>query len=374
MKAYSLVYISTYEGPQGNGMYCAKLHHATGEMELFIKMADLDRAALMTQHPTKSVLYAVGIDGPPELGIGCIAAYTIHETTGELHLMEKTKTGAGLPTFISTSANGLFLFQASFSTAAVSVLTINNDGSLMPSGQVHRFDGKGSNPIRQTKSHPHCIIAHPQDACVYVSDLGTDKIIRFKLDQVNAEVVPDGHIQHGIALGAGPRIMRFSQDGRHLYIINELHNSISVYAYRGADKPLEPIQLISTLPSTVNGHFDQQMAGEIRLHPSQKYIYATNRSTGEGQYDGISVFKRNRKTGLLTSIQHHLTGKHPRHFNIDPSGRWLLVAARDADQIHRFRIDAATGLLQEVGQPSNFPQPWDIQFYIHSEQHRHETK
>src|SRR5690606_19043979 len=273
------------------------------------------------------------------------------------------KTGAGLPTFITPSTDGRFLLQASFSTAAASVLTIREDGSLATSGKVHRFEGRSINPVRQTKSHPHCISIHPIDNSIFLTDLGTDKISRFRLDERHGELIPYGDAQYAIELGAGPRIMRFSQDGRHLYMINELHNTIFSYRYHVGDKPLEPLQIISTLPDSLSSSFETQMAGELRLHPNQRYVYATNRSTGSGRYNGITVFQRNRLTGLLTPIQYEPTAKHPRHFNMDQTGNWLFVSARDGNQLQLFRIDANTGLLQPVGEPIVFKQPWDVQFY-----------
>lgn len=363
MRAYSFLYVSTYEGTDGGGIYAAGFDPINGEVGSFIKVADLDRAALMVRHPHKNVLYVVGIDGKPEDGVGCIGAYQIDGKTGELHVLEKTKTGAGLPTFITASADGGFLLQASFSTAAASVLTIREDGSLAPSGEIHRFEGRSINPIRQTRSHPHCINIHPIDNSIFLTDLGADKISRFQLDRRCGELIPYGEEQYAMHLGAGPRIMRFSQDGRHLYMINELHNTVSSYRYQGADRPLEPLQVISTLPDSQSPSFETHMAGELRLHPNQQYVYATNRSAGRGQYDGVTVFQRNTLTGVLTPIQYEPTAKHPRHFNIDPTGNWLFVSARDADQLQCFRIDTDTGWLQQVGEPIVFQQPWDVQFY-----------
>jgi len=245
------------------------------------------------------------------------------------------------------------LFQASFSTAAASVLTISADGSLIPSGKVHRFEGTGVNAIRQTKSHPHCINIHPTDQTVFVSDLGTDVITRFRLDEAHGDLIRQDPPQTSIRPGAGPRIMRFSNNGRHAYIINELDNTIAVYQYNDSEKSLEAMQVISTLPNQIEATFETQMASEIRLHPNQQYVYVTNRSNGEGTV-----------SGAISPVQYLSTGIHPRHFNIDPTGQWLFVSARDSDQIHQFRIDQITGQLKEVAHPVNFPQPWDIQFYI----------
>ncbi|NGM62474.1 lactonase family protein [Sphingobacterium sp. SGG-5] len=364
MGKYSFLYISTHTGPAGGGIYCARLDYTNGEVTAFKKVADLERAGIMTQYAPKGYLYSVGIEGAMAENQGCIAAYTVDTNTGMLKRLNRQQTGAGLPTFVAVSEDGCFVLQVSFSTAAASVLQIKADGSLMRSGKVHRFEGRGTNPIRQTKAHPHCISMQPIDHTVFVSDLGTDQITRFRLDEQQGEIVRDGHVQSSIHLGAGPRIMRFSNDGQYVYVVNELQNTISVYSYNKDRRILEPVQVLSTLPHGVDSSFERQMASEIRLHPNQKYVYVTNRSTGDGLVDGIAVFSRNIRSGELSLIQHCATGKHPRHFNIDPTGRWLFVSARDSDQIHRFHIDPDAGVLQEIGDPIDFPQPWDLQFYI----------
>ncbi len=364
MRDKSFLYVSTYEGSDGSGIYYAELDNDSGEVGTFVKVASLERAGLMAPHPQLSCLYAVGIAGEPSHNQGCINAYLINTDKGSLKQLNEQPTGAGLPTFITPSLDGQFLFQASFSSAAVSVLRIKKDGSLMLTSKMHRFEGTGTNPVRQIKSHPHCVIKHPKDDVVFISDLGTDQISAYKLNYESGDLVEIGASQTSIHLGAGPRIMRFSNDGNNLYIINELHNTISVYAYTASDKLLEPLQVISTLPEAANGSFENQMASEIRLHPNQKYVYVTNRSTGKGTIDGVAVFRRDEVSGKLSPLQHYPTGKHPRHFNIDPTGKWLFVSSRDSNQIDKFSIDQNTGLLHEVGQPVNFQQPWDIQFFI----------
>lgn len=363
MKGKSFLYVSTYEGLEGSGIYCAELDNESGEVGVFRKVASLERAGLMAQHLPLHCLYVVGIEGEPVDNQGCIDVYTVNANSGDLQLLNRQKTGAGLPTFISISTDGEFLFQVSFSTAAASVLRIEKDGSLSLSGKVHTFNGVGTNPIRQTKSHPHCIIMHPIDETVFVSDLGTDLISNYQMEVESGNLVNLGNTQPSINLGAGPRIMRFSEDGRHLYMVNELDNTISAYTYHAQEKSLKPLQVISTLPDLKSENFENQMASEIRLHPNQKYVYVTNRSNGNGTVDGIAVFKRDKASGELSPIQHCSTGQHPRHFNIDSTGKWLFVSSRDANQIHRFSIDPKSGLLQEIGIPVNFKQPWDIQFF-----------
>jgi 6-phosphogluconolactonase len=142
-------------------------------------------------------------------------------------------------------------------------------------------------------------------------------------------------------------------------VINELDSTISVYSYDYEKKDITPQQVVSTLPGSVDGRFDWQMASEMRLHPDQGFLYATNRSVGQGRVDGITVFKRDTSGGKLYPVQYQTTGKHPRHFNMDKKGQWLFVSARDSDMIQIFRI--SQGELIESGTPVSFRQPWDIQ-------------
>ena len=56
------------------------------------------------------------------------------------------------------------------------------------------------------------------------------------------------------------------------------------------------------------------------------------------------------KSGRLTLVGHTPTqGKIPRSFGIDPSGRWLLAANQNSDNVVVFKIDPSTGQLAAAG-------------------------
>jgi 6-phosphogluconolactonase len=363
MSKNSFVYISSHDGPDGGGIYEALFDKESGNISTIKKMAGLKKSGFMALHPFKDVLYIVCVNEKADTPNGCIAAYSIDHITGELKLINKLHTGAGLPTFLSITKDGQYLFQVSFTTASGSVIKITDDGSLQLCGRIHTFTGSGPNPVRQTKSTPHCISMHPKYKTVFVCDLGADRITGFRLDEEKQDLVPLELSQQSINPGAGPRHMRFTGDGKWAYVINELDNTISVYCYDQEKEMLEPVQVVSTLPDGMKEAHKRQMASELMIHPNQTFIYVTNRSNGDGTYDGIGVFGRDTETGKLSPIQFYRTGKHPRHFNMDKEGQWLFISARDSDQIQRFRIDNDTGELQESMPPVTFRQPWDIQFY-----------
>jgi 6-phosphogluconolactonase len=55
-------------------------------------------------------------------------------------------------------------------------------------------------------------------------------------------------------------------------------------------------------------------------------------------------------------------GKTPRNFAIDPTGKFLLAANQESNNIVVFRIDAVTGALSPTGDTVEVPAPVCIIF------------
>jgi len=63
------------------------------------------------------------------------------------------------------------------------------------------------------------------------------------------------------------------------------------------------------------------------------------------------IFDVDERSGRLTLAGHAPTlGRVPRNFNIDPSGRFLICAHQDSNNVVVFTIDQATGELTPTGQ------------------------
>ncbi|HEY0433761.1 MAG TPA: beta-propeller fold lactonase family protein, partial [Chitinophagaceae bacterium] len=50
-------------------------------------------------------------------------------------------------------------------------------------------------------------------------------------------------------------------------------------------------------------------------------------------------------------------GRTPRNFNFDPTGKFMLVADQNSDQIVIFKVDQSTGLLTDTGKRINVGNP-----------------
>jgi 6-phosphogluconolactonase len=121
-------------------------------------------------------------------------------------------------------------------------------------------------------------------------------------------------------------------------------NTIIRFGWDAKTGRLTQYESVSTLPEGFKGKDD---ASEILMHPSGKFIYATNRGN-----NSVAVFSVDADSGRRTLLQHiSIQGKTPRNCEFDPTGRWLLVSSQDNSNAVVFRIDANTGRLAHAGKP-----------------------
>jgi len=78
--------------------------------------------------------------------------------------------------------------------------------------------------------------------------------------------------------------------------------------------------------------------------------------------DGITIFKVNKATGMLTEVGFQPTDKHPRQFNITPNGELLLCASRDNNTIQVFKINQNTGALTNLNKDIKVDKAVCVQF------------
>jgi 6-phosphogluconolactonase len=153
--------------------------------------------------------------------------------------------------------------------------------------------------------------------------------------------------------GDGPRHAVFDANN-HIYVLGELQSTVTDIRL-DPNKDIEPAQRISTVPPDYKGRND---AAEIALHPSGKWLFASNRG-----HDSIAVFSVDPATGKLERAGHYSTGgKEPRHFAIDPTGKYLLAENQFSNNIVVFKVDPTTGGLTPTGQVVEVPSPVDLTF------------
>ncbi|NUP99391.1 MAG: lactonase family protein [Armatimonadetes bacterium] len=350
------VYIGTYTKGESKGIYVYRFDPASGKLSPTGQTLMLKHPTFQALHPSGKYLYSVSEIGDFEGSwTGGVAAMAIDPASGALKLLSQEASGGAGPCHVSVDASGKWCLVANYSAGSVAMLPINRDGSVGKATDVVQHEGTGHDPKRQDKPHAHMIIPSPDNRFAYATDLGLDRVFIYRLDLEQGKLIPHDPPFGKTADGAGPRHLAFHPNGRYLYCINELDNTITVFGYDAATGELTPLQAVSTLPE---GYRETSYCADLRLTADGRFAYGSNRG-----HNSIAAFAVDPTTGSLAALEREPTqGDHPRNFVIDPSGEYLLVANMNGDNVLTFRIDPETGALEDLGQELSIPKPFCLTF------------
>ena len=152
-------------------------------------------------------------------------------------------------------------------------------------------NGTGPNPARQEGPHAHQILTDLDAKHVFGVDLGADKVNALDLDLATGTFSPNEVPFAPVASGSGPRHMAFHPDRKHAYVLDELVSSITVFNYESERGAFIWAQTIPTLPKGFNG---TNTTAEIRIHPSGRFLYNTNRG-----HNSVTMYEIDQGTGMF---------------------------------------------------------------------------
>lgn len=295
----------------------------------------------ITISPNQKYLYAVNELNPNDGDSGTVEAYEINDQTHDIKLINQQKTNNYAPCHVTVDQTNKMAFVANYVGGIVVSYPILDNGGLDSASTVIELKGKGITD-RQESSHPHSTFISPDNKFVFIADLGTDKITRYAINHQDKSIDTASKTELMVQAGAGPRHFAFHPNGKIGYVVNELDATVNTFGYNPEDGQLKEIQSISTLP---DGFDDFSLCADIHVHPSGKFVYASNRG-----HNSIAIFQVNEESGMLTFHKTVDTkGDFPRNFAIDPAGKFLWVANQNSDSIFVFKINTTTGDLNEVG-------------------------
>jgi 6-phosphogluconolactonase len=334
-KSFDLI-VGAYTSGNSKGIAVYRFYTETGRLAYLSQIDNVSNPSYLAVSSNNKFVYAVN-----ENDNGEVSSFSFEPKTGQLKFINKASTLGGSPCYISVDKAQKNLFVANYSGGNIAVLPLNEDGSIAPASMTLKDDGHGVNKERQEKAHVHTAVLSPDEKYVLYTDLGTDKIniTKYKGGKSN-QIVPANPAFVSVKPGYGPRHLAFSNDKKYLYLITEMGSSVIVFDYNnGKPKQKQDISLLA------DGFKGATGAADIHVSPNGKFLYATNR----GDANDISVFSINPENGELTFVDRKATGgKGPRNFVIDPTGKYLLVAHQNSDNIYVFLLDEATGKLIRV--------------------------
>jgi 6-phosphogluconolactonase len=327
------VYFGTYTGGKGGskGIHRAKFDAKTGKLSDVAVAAEMGSPSFVTVHPNGKFLYAVG-EGQGKEG-GAVVAFALNAKTGELTKLNEDKSGGPGPCHIVVSPKGTHAAVANYGGGSTALFTLGEDGKLIKRVGFVQHKGSSVNAGRQKEPHAHNCTFDPTGEYVATVDLGIDKIKFFKVDAEKG-LVESEKLDIVAPAGSGPRHLAINVKGKAAYVCGELDSTVNTIVDH------KVVQSLSTLPQPTPGN----STAECILSPDAKFVYVSNRG-----HNSIAVFKIGEDNKLTAAG--HITGdiKIPRNFNIDPSGKWMLIASQDGHKVGVWEIDAKTGGAKETG-------------------------
>jgi 6-phosphogluconolactonase len=351
------VYIGTYteQGSTSKGIYAYRFDSATAALTPIGLAAQTTNPSFLAIHPNHHFVYAVNeVSNFKGQKSGAVSAFAIDQASGKLTLLNQVASRGADPCYVTVDKSGKYVLVANYTGGSIATFPILKDGSLGEASAFVQHTGHGTNPDRQEGPHAHSIDVSPDNHFAIVDDLGLDETLVYRFDSANGSLAANPKIAK-LVLGGGPRHFALHPNGKFAYVINEMQSAVSVFRYDPVTGELRSLQAISSLPKTFSGHDE---SAEIEVHPSGKFLYASNRG-----HDSIAVFAIDGNKGTLTPIEYVSTkGASPRNFEISPGGSLLFAANEKSDNIVVFRIDQETGRLTPTGTVLDIAQPVCVKF------------
>jgi 6-phosphogluconolactonase len=337
------VYFGCYTGTkpgESKGITRSLFDPSTGKLSDPVTVAELTNPSFLAVHPNGQSLYAVGEVFADDKKTQGLTAFRMDRRTGALTKLNGLPSGGAGPCHVAVSPDGKTAVVANYGGGSCAFYRIAADGSLDRQIAFFQHQGKtGPNSGRQEKPHGHCGKFSPDGKTAYVCDLGLDCVKAYAIGET---VTPAG--EWTLPASSGPRHLTIQPDAKYAFVNGELDSTVNVVSM--ADGKVT--QSISTLPGgkPVAGN----TTAEVVRHPNGKFVYCSNRG-----HNSIAAFAWDG--AKLTPIGHATAGiKIPRNFNIDPSGKWMLVANQDGNDVVVFAIGddglpKPTGTSVKTGKP-----------------------
>jgi 6-phosphogluconolactonase len=341
----TLLYVGTYTGTlphvigrnQGIHTYQfdhGKLTHLRATPAINPSFLAADRAATTLYAVNESLSYQ-------GIAQGAVSAYRI-AADGSLNLLNQEGSGGTGPCHISIDPDEKWLMVANYYGGSVAVFPRLDDGSVGKMGQLIQHEGAALvHPTRQDQPHAHLTLSDPTSRYVYVPDLGLDQVLVYRLAGARSSAALAATSSPLTTdPGAGPRHLAFHPDGKHVMVINELNSTIVAAEINRSDGSLTTVTSASTLPP---GHRGKSTCSEVAVSASG-IVYGANRG-----HDSIVTLAFDGSS-LQPLAWTPSGGRTPRHFAIDPSGQYIVVANQDSDNLVVFEIHPDSAVPKATGE------------------------
>lgn len=276
---------------------------------------------------------------------------------GDLQFINKASINGMRGSYLSTDYTDSWLFVAGYHDGKITVLRLNAEtGEIGQITDEVYHKGMGSVAERNFRPHVQCVKMTRDNKYLCAADLGLDHTNVYAFNPVSGKI-KQVDIIHG-ELDSAPRHIKFSKDGRFLYIVNEMKCSIDVFHYEEhhGEPDFEKVQSISTLN---NYHASDAAASALNLSDDFHYLITSN--AGD---NSAAIFSINEKTGELSKILClPVSGDYPKDCALFPDNRHLVSLNHESNTMTFFTCDLKKGLIVMKGREIHVDKPNCVIFH-----------
>ncbi len=335
-----VAYVGTYTHGSSIGIHVYDLDVENGHMTER-NVVPVNNASHIAKSNNGKYLYSIADEGVEVLKI---------DENGDLTPINKVGIDGMRGCFLSTNQEGNRLFVAGYHDGKITVVRIHKDGRLgsVMDGIFHK--GLGSVAERNFRPHVSCAMPTPDGKYLCVVDNGIDQIKLYTVHPVSGKLKLYDIVR--CELESGPRLIRFSKDGRFAYVICELSNEVLVYSYDGSGKSPR-FDLIQKVSTVMDERETACAASGLRISPSGKYLYCS--TAGD---NSAGIYKIDPDSGMLENLcTLPISGKYPKDLDVFPDEQTLVVLNHESNEIRFFHIDYEKKLIVQKGRPIKVETP-----------------
>lgn len=347
-------YVASDEEANEKGIFLYEMNPATGELTRIKLAADLRNASWLALDPSGRFLYCAQEVGDSAGQSGSVVAYAVNRSSGDLQPLNSVSSEGAGPAHLSIDASGKYVFVANYAGGTIAVLPIQPTGELGSATYVHQ-DVDSVGPKLSSSAppgsfafsghdapHAHMIQADPSNRFVLQTDLAQDRLYVFAFDPGAGKLAPADTPFVPLPAGDGPRHFVFHRNGQWLYTLQEESSTLTFFHFDPKTGSLHAEQTISSLPPGFKG---TSFSSEILLSADGRFLYAANRLN-----DTIAIFSLKGDGTLQYAGETSTMGDYPRHMAFGSGGNFMYVCNQRSDNMTVFKADKKTGLLTFTGQ------------------------
>ncbi len=341
-----VAYVSTYTRGDKNGI---KIYDVDMEKGRFIEKdkVEITNSSYVTISHNGKILYSITDFG--------VEAYRILED-GSLEFLNFGANNGMRGCYVSTDYTDRYLFVAGYHDGKLTVLKLEEDGSIGEITDEIYHKGLGSVAERNFRPHINCARMTHDNKYLLVADQGMDHVNVYRFDAKMGKVMLADVIRSG--LESAPRHIKISRDGRFVYIVHECKCFIDVYSYeeKKGQPIFEKIQSVDTCKVEMGSY---NASSALSFSDDHKYLLSSN--AGD---NSVVLFSVDEESGMLSQIFClPVGGEYPKDASLFPNNKFLVSLNHETNDMTFFHVDTENGTMIMNGPPVRVDVPNCITFH-----------